>query len=138
MFALSTFNPASSFFDDWTEAPSHRLTSVRSQTNLAVDVKETEKEYQVLVDVPGIPKENVSVDLEDGVLTVSVKAVEDEVKEGTKVHWRERRFREVKRSLRLPNELQTDQVTARQANGVLEITLPKKPEVDRVKKISVL
>ena len=138
MFALSPFSPASAFFDDWTESPNFRLTSARPQTNLAVDVKETDEEYQVLVNVPGVPKEDVSVDLEDGVLTIGVKAEEEEVKEGTKVHWRERRFSEVKRSFRLPNELQADQVKAKQENGVLEITLPKKPQADRVKKISVL
>ena len=137
MFALSTFNPAASFFDDWPEAPSHRHTSVRPSTSLPVDVKETDAAYHVLVNVPGVPKENVNVELEDGVLTIAVTSTEEEAQEGTKVHWRERRFREVKRSFKLPSDLEPKEVSAKQDNGVLEITLPKTPQVEKVKKIEV-
>lgn len=87
-----------------------------------MDVKETDKEIVIEAELPGMEEKDVSLTLQEGVLTVQgEKKIEyDEDKEN--YHMMERR------SLRLPDTVDEDKVEARFENGVLRITLPKRPE----------
>ena len=88
-----------------------------------MDVKETDKEIVIEAELPGMEEKDVSLTLQEGVLTVQgEKKIEyDEDKEN--YHMMERRS-----SLRLPDTVDEDKVEARFENGVLRITLPKRPE----------
>lgn len=106
---------------------------------LPLDVKESDKVYEVLVDVPGIPKENVSLELQDDVLTVSVlEKRENNGSKSDKFHWKERSFGQATRKVRLPKGIDRAAISANQNNGVLSIVLPKAEEaLDKVRKINV-
>ena len=92
-----------------------------------MDVKETDKEIVIEAELPGMEEKDVSLTLQEGVLTVQgEKKIEyDEDKEND--HMMERRYG-AQRSLRLPDTVDEDKVEARFENGVLRITLPKRPE----------
>jgi len=89
------------------------------------DIVEHEKEYLIKIDLPEVPKEDVKVLFDDGVLTVKgERKVEKEVK-GEKMHRTERYFGEFERSFVLPDEIDAKLIRAEAKNGVLCIHVPK-------------
>ena len=94
-----------------------------------VDVRETEDALVLEAELPGLRSDDVSVSVEDGVLTVAGEK-KREVEEGTEggYHFTERRYGRFERSFRLPRSLNTEDVRAEFSNGVLTITLPKAEE----------
>jgi HSP20 family protein len=93
-----------------------------------MDVRENDKEIVVEAELPGIDEKNVSLALQDGVLTIrgEKKHEHDEEKENYRVM--ERRYGSFQRSLRLPDTVDEDKVEASFNNGVLKVSLPKRPE----------
>jgi HSP20 family protein len=93
-----------------------------------MDVRETDKEIVVEAELPGIDEKNVSLALQDGVLTIrgEKKHEHDEEKENYRIM--ERRYGSFQRSLRLPDTLDEDKVEASFNNGVLRVSLPKRLE----------
>ncbi|HLI60929.1 MAG TPA: Hsp20/alpha crystallin family protein [Solirubrobacteraceae bacterium] len=101
----------------------------------AMDLVETADHYLVRADLPGVPEEDVTVQMEDNVLTIAgQRTVEHEQKEG---YYRlERAFGSFSRSLTLPDGVNPDQVTAHFNRGVLEITIPK-PEQKKPRQVQI-
>ena len=120
------------FADPFFSAP---LGVVSPPMNLLpLDVAETEKEFVVTADLPGFKKEEITLEIESGVLTL--KGItgnetkidkEEESADGPKYHRRERRIESVTRSISLPEGVLEDKVTADLKDGVLTVTLPKAP-----------
>ena len=106
-------------------------------TPLRADVSETEKEYRVVADLPGVRKEdiNVSVDGNEVVISAEVKN-EKEEKEGERTLRTERFYGKLHRAFTLEHPVDEANVQARYANGVLELTLPK-TEAAMPKRITV-
>ena len=100
----------------------------RGFTLLHVDVKETDKEIVVEAELPGMDEKDISLALQDGVLTIrgEKKHEYDEEKENYRVM--ERRYGNFQRSLRLPDTVDEDKVEASFGNGVLKVIVPKRPE----------
>lgn len=125
------------FFDsfllkDMLELP--EFSANRSQGVPAVNIKETNKNFVLEMAVPGMRKEDFSIEVEKEILTISSQEKEEkegkeEVKE-EKYHLREFNTPSFKRSFRLPeNLIDTEKIEASYTNGVLTLTLPKKEEV---------
>ncbi len=95
-----------------------------------VNVAETAEEVVFTVELPGMREDQVSIELEQSVLTVSGEKVEErtEGEDERKYHLWERTSGSFRRSFTLPRPVNADEVTARFENGVLEIRLPKAPE----------
>ena len=93
-----------------------------------MDVKETDKEIVVEAELPGIDDKDISLSLQDGVLTIrgEKKLARDEEKENYRMM--ERRHGSFQRSVRLPDTVDEDKVEASFDNGVLKVSLPKRPE----------
>jgi HSP20 family protein len=103
----------------------------------ALDVRERNDDFLIAAELPGVKKEDISVTLENGVLTISAEAKkETEEKEGERVVRQERRYGKYVRSLRLGTQVNDKAIQATYKDGVLELTLPKAEEV-KPKKISV-
>jgi len=103
----------------------------------AMDVKERDGEYVIRTELPGVKKEDVSITLENGVLTISGETKsETEEKEGERLLRQERRYGKYTRSLRLGTQIDETSVKANYKDGVLELILPK-AEAVRPKKITV-
>ncbi len=116
-----------SLFDSETQRPLLRP---------AMDVVENDREIAIRIDLPGIKPEDVKVEMEDNVLTVSGEVGDTIEKEGDRYHYRERSYGSFQRSLRLPSTVDTDKVDASFENGVLNIVLPKLPHA-QPKQISI-
>ena len=98
-----------------------------------LDVRETEDEYLVMVDLPGVKSEDVSIELNDQVLTVSGSRVP--VETGT-AQLAERPYGSFVRNLTLPKGVDADQIEADYHDGVLELHIPKPAEI-KPKKIAI-
>lgn len=103
-----------------------------------IDIIERDNTVEVQVNLPGVNPDDVNIEFEDGVLTIAThfegangeeaNEESEEGKEGTNYTRRERYHGAYERSLRVPDSLDTQNAAANFENGVLYLTLPKKPE----------
>jgi HSP20 family protein len=102
----------------------------------AVDVYEEKEDVVIKAEIPGLSKEDISVQVTDSTLMIKgEKKREEEVKEGD--YYRcERSFGSFTRAVALPSDVKADQVRASFKNGVLEVRMPKTEE-DKKKAITV-
>jgi HSP20 family protein len=91
----------------------------------ALDVRETDDNFELTLDLPGIEPSAVSVNYEDGMLTVSGKRDFSDELQGETWHRIERSFGTFARSVRLPRTADADKIEARFDKGVLTISVPK-------------
>jgi HSP20 family protein len=108
----------------------------RNTANTGVDVLEAADHLLVRVNLPGVKAENLDLNLEKNVLTLTAKPELEALPEGVKYLWRERVEGEVKRQINLPERLSHDGIEAKLENGVLTVKLMKAPE-STAKKITV-
>jgi HSP20 family protein len=102
----------------------------------AVDVWETDSELVYAFDLPGIPEEKVSVELDEGSLTVSgERERSDEVKQDGFYRY-ERRFGSFTRTVGLPQGVSENDISADYHDGVLKVTV-KKPETPKPRRIEI-
>ncbi len=104
----------------------------------AVDITETTDEWILAADLPGLTTEDVSVSVENSVLTISGerKREYEEGPNGHGYHTVERRYGRFERSFRLPQSVNAEKVRAEFTNGVLRVSLPK-AETAKPRKIEV-
>jgi HSP20 family molecular chaperone IbpA len=105
---------------------------------------QTYEGFEVKLDIPGVAKERIQVDMEDGVLSVSVEPEEqaapskgDEGSKNLKWHCAERSREFKKRSFKLPETADASNVTAVYENGVLSLTVPKRELPNTRKRIEI-
>lgn len=95
--------------------------------DIRIDVHEGEKAYTVKADLPGVKKEDIKVEIDGNVVTISAEAKEEkEVKEKGKLVRSERYYGALYRSFSLGHEIDESAATAKYTDGTLELTLPKK------------
>ena len=119
---LSLLDNASTWFDDFFTAP-----TLGSASLPAVDIRETEGEYLMEVDLPGLTDKDVELKLDNNLLTISSSKEEkkDEKKNGYVL--RERAASRFSRSFVLPEGIEKEKIAAEFKNGVLHVTFPKAP-----------
>ena len=98
-----------------------------------VDVHETEDEYLVKIDLPGVKSEDVNVEVNDSVLSISGSRAADEAGTAQLV---ERPYGTFARTLTLPQGVDSDSIEAGCQDGVLELRIPK-PAEQKPKKITI-
>jgi HSP20 family protein len=101
-----------------------------------VDVWETENELVYAFDLPGIPEDKISVEFDEGALTVSGERERAQETEGDRFYRFERRFGSFSRTVGLPQGVTEDGIRADYRNGVLEIHVPK-PQAPKPRRIQV-
>ncbi len=99
-------------------------------TRPATDLHEDGDNYYVRIDLPGMEKEAINVELERGILTVSGS------RKGFADDGTEEQSFEVRRSIRIPEAIAEDGVKASYTDGVLMVTLPKREEA-RARKVMI-
>lgn len=106
---------------------------------MKTDIRETDKAFELEIDLPGFKKENVHAQLEDGYLTIEASTeneTEDKDEKGT--YLRKERFTgNCRRSFYVGDDVSEDDIHAKFDNGILHITVPKKqlPEPEDNKKL---
>ncbi|MCU0844317.1 MAG: Hsp20/alpha crystallin family protein [Spirochaetes bacterium] len=104
-----------------------------------VDVEEDDKEVRIRAEIPGIEEKDLSVTLENDMLTIAGEKKEEKKDEKKEENRRyvisERRFGSFHRTIRLPEGVDREKIDASFKNGVLKIAIPRKetPEAKRVK-----
>jgi HSP20 family protein len=98
-----------------------------------VDVHETEEEYLVKVDLPGVKADDVNVEVNENVLSISGSRVAEETGQAQLV---ERPYGSFVRTLTLPQGVDSDSIEAGYQDGVLELRIPK-PAEQKPKKITI-
>ena len=102
-----------------------------------VNTREGEFAYHVDVDLPGVQKKDIKIDVKDGHLLISgERNFKDEVKEED-YYKVETSFGKFTRSFSLPEHVDIENITASSDNGVLEVTIPKLEEKTNIKTIEV-
>lgn len=102
----------------------------------AVDVWETEKELVYAFDLPGTPEDKISVEFDDGALTISGERERTDEVRNEGFYRYERRFGSFSRTVGLPQGVTEDDVKADYRDGVLEIKVTK-PEAPKPRRIQV-
>ena len=106
--------------------------------NQPMNISETDKEYCIMMDLPGVRKKDVDVNLSNGILTVSGERQTSYKGKENKRIWHETSYGAFSRTLELSSKIVEDKIKAKFSNGVLNITIPKAEEVKpTVKKITV-
>jgi len=131
MLNITRFNPLEDTFDNllrglpvWIPTPERRASA---PAQFRMDVTENDKEYQVLAELPGVKKEEISITINGNEVAVSAEVKHEKlVKNGDTVLCAERFYGAIKREFSLGQEVDEASAQAKYDNGVLELTLPKK------------
>jgi HSP20 family protein len=91
----------------------------------AIDVSEDEKQYVITAELPGVRKDDVTIELHQGVLTVHGEKKSEHEETKARRRWVERSYGTFTRSLTLPSDALADRVDAAFADGILTVTVPK-------------
>lgn len=112
--------------NDWLDFPRNFFDNKEMSKMMQSDVAENDKEYTVKVDMPGMDKNKININYNDGVLSISGsrKSFKDNSKKDNSIIHKERVEGHISRSFRLPNVVASN-IHAKYDNGVLTITLPK-------------
>ena len=96
---------------------------------MKTDVRETEKTYELDIDLPGFKKDEISIELENGYLTVSAAKGLDKDEEDKKGKYirKERYAGAMQRSFYVGENLTDEDIKAKYENGILKLSVPKKP-----------
>ncbi|MGD0386446.1 MAG: Hsp20/alpha crystallin family protein, partial [Solirubrobacteraceae bacterium] len=102
----------------------------------AIDVVRDQKRMVVRADIPGLKPDEVKIEIEDHVLTVSGKHEEHEVVEDRLFVRRERHYGSFSRSMDLPHGVDVKRITAQTHDGLLEVTIPL-PDETKEERVSL-
>jgi len=124
---LTRFEPFRNF-DDMFKGFMVRPVISEMEPEIKMDVSEDDKAYTVRAEIPGVKKDDIKVAVEGNQVSISAEVKkEKEEKEGKKVIRSERYYGKVYRSFSLAQEVDQNAAKAKYSDGVLELTLPKKP-----------
>ena len=114
------------FDSPWGELA--RASQLMSAWTPALDVDEDKDNFTVRAELPGMKREEISVSIHDGLLSITGERRAEEKSEDTAIHRQERFYGRFERTVTLPAHIATDKVKAQYKDGVLSITLPKTEE----------
>ena len=104
--------------------------------NPAVDLYEKDDSFVIKAELAGVDKENITIDLKDGVLTLAGERSNDSEVNEDNYYRRERTYGKFRRAFSLPAEVDSDKIKAEFKDGVLQIEVPK-PEERKPKQITI-
>ena len=120
--SLDLVDNMSRWFDDFFSAP-----VFGGSTLPAVDVKETDANYLMEVELPGLTEKDVEVKLDNSLLTISSSKSEKKEEKKNGYILRERSASQFSRSFVLPESIDREKIGAEFKNGILHLTFPKIP-----------
>jgi HSP20 family protein len=100
----------------------------------AVNVTQTDKGYEITAELPGMEEKDVDVKLANGIMTIRGEKRDEKEEKNEDYYVRERSFGSFERSFQVPENIDTDKISAGFKKGVLTIMLPKSPEAQRAEK----
>ena len=123
-----------SLLDNFFSVPSDSYRTKSNTTKLMqTDIKESDTEYEIIMNLPGFKKENVKGELKDGYLVVTATNAEDDTDKNVKYLCRERYSGGCSRSFYVGEEITQQDIKAKFENGVLTFIVPKIDKTARAK-----
>lgn len=114
-------------FDLWDSFFKDSFFKGMDKQVMKTDIVEKEKEYELIVDLPGYQKENICMDVQDGYLTISAETKAEKMDENALNFVRqERHFGKCQRSYYIGIEVKNEDIKASYKNGILKVIVPKK------------
>jgi HSP20 family protein len=130
MANITRYSPLDEAFDDLFRGFFVRPVNYEAPAGVAqfrVDVSENDKAYLLRAEIPGVKKEDINVSIDGDTVAISAEVKnEKDVKNGERVLRSERYYGKVYRAFTLGQAVEEAGTSAKYANGVLELTLPKK------------
>jgi HSP20 family protein len=121
------------FFEDFQLPP---FEDKWASTFPSVDVKESDREIRVSAELPGLDEKDIDITISGNLLTIRGEKKQEKEDKTENYYRKERSYGSFYRDIPLPTEVESEKVDASYKNGVLGITVPKKPEGKR-KKIAI-
>jgi len=118
------------FFKDFDDFGNDVL---KTSSTVKINFSENEKSYQVLADMPGVDKNDIFIDENDGNLTIAVERKGENKTEDKNYIHQEISYGKFERIVKLPNNIDKDNIKAKYKDGVLTITIPKKNVTEKTK-----
>lgn len=146
LFFDSIHNELNNFLRDTVLYPafSHQLSMKKVSTwRPAVEIKQTDKEYKIKVQLPGVKKDDIDIELDNDFMTITAEIEEEqeekeEKEKNLKYHTCEFRYGKYKRTISFDQPIRAEEAEANYKNGILTITLPKQHiEEAKVKKLEI-
>ena len=104
----------------------------------AMNIAESDKEYTLDVVVPGFSKDDIQIDVENDMLTISAEAKKESSEDNKEYSRKEYNFSSFRHTFRLPDNVKDDSITAEYKEGVLKMHIPKTgQQVTASKKIDI-
>lgn len=110
---------------EWPSLPAAELDFGRA------DLSETDEGYELEIDLPGMKKDDIKVDLSDAILTVSGERSDEREDERKGYYLSERSWGSVQRSFRVPDSVRSEDIKARFRDGVLILSMPRTEEAKK-------
>jgi HSP20 family protein len=104
--------------------------------NPAVDLYEKDEHFVIKAELPGVDKNNISIDLKDRMLTISGERSYDNEAKEENYYRRERSYGKFQRVFTLPAEVDSDKIRAEFKDGLLQVEVPK-PEQQKPKQVTI-
>lgn len=124
------YNMLDDFFTDpW-------LTGRRTKEAFRLDVQQTENEYTIEAELPGVNREDISLEMNEGTLRIAVNHEENSIEEGKNYIHRERRHSAMSRAVYLA-DAQADGISAKLDGGILKVSVPRAKAADNTRKIEI-
>ena len=139
MTYLTLHRPAGNLFRLYNPFLAPRLARtdvVTDKWTPSVDISETEENFEVRAELPGITKDDLHVSVKDNLLTLSGEKRQEEADDTENYRRVERRYGSFQRKFTLPREVKTDDIKAEYNDGVLTLSIPK-PETAKPTEIPI-
>ena len=101
---------------------------VTSQWTPRVDIKEEEKRFMILADIPGVDPKDIEISMDKGILSIKGERKSENTEQTGKLTRNECSYGAFYRRFALPDSADAEGISANGKHGVLEISIPKKPE----------
>ena len=124
--------------DRWFGISAHQFSPVFGNYRAMLDISADNDQYEITVDVPGLSKPDITIDVSNGVLTIR-GSKEQETEDSGKHYYRvERSYGAFQRTLSLPDDADEDAIRASLKDGVLRLVIPRKNlETSEARKIEI-
>ncbi len=119
-------------FDDIWEG-----TQLPATTAFKVDISEDEDAFYIEAEMPGLKKEDISLGVEEDVLTIKGERKKETEEQGKNYHRVERNYGSFSRSFNLGELIDQENIEASFENGVLHVSLPKAQQIRKTKEITI-
>ncbi len=133
MKGMMNMLPNRIFFDNFLED----FEESKFKKNMKCDIYEEDGNYNIIMDIPGFKKEDIKIESDKGIITISCeKDIENEEENDKKYIRRERKFEKCERSFNF-GDIKEDEISAEYNDGILKLVIPKQEKIDTKKSIEI-